>query len=167
MSTRVQQMIKVQTEALDLFRRKNQDYGDAFAKYGPIGVLLRMNDKVSRLQSISKSGITLVNDEKMRDTLIDLHNYSAMAVMLLDEGEELKYENVNEKANSDAGYSSDEDENKNVIENSSDKLTFICNYCNENALETACKNTKYLIFAMLALSCVKLYSVSSKSCSSF
>ena len=27
----------------------------------------------------------MVNDEQVRDTLIDLHNYSAMAIMLLDE----------------------------------------------------------------------------------
>jgi len=27
----------------------------------------------------------MVNDESLRDTLIDLHNYSAMAVMLMDE----------------------------------------------------------------------------------
>ena len=26
----------------------------------------------------------MVDDEKIRDTLIDLHNYSAMCVMLLD-----------------------------------------------------------------------------------
>jgi len=35
--------------------------------------------------SISKNGVTLINDEGIRDTLIDLHNYAAMAMMLLDE----------------------------------------------------------------------------------
>ena len=64
--------------------QKNKDYGDAFATYGPIGVIVRMGDKISRLQSI-KNSITMVNDEKIRDTLIDLHNYAAMAIMLLDE----------------------------------------------------------------------------------
>ena len=44
-----------------------------------------MGDKIQRLQSISKNKVALVEDEKMRDTLIDLHNYAAMAVMLLDE----------------------------------------------------------------------------------
>jgi hypothetical protein len=32
-----------------------------------------------------KNGVNLVNDETIRDTLLDLHNYSAMALMLLDE----------------------------------------------------------------------------------
>ena len=89
---RVSQMQKVHAEAIDLFTRKNRDYGDAFANYGTIGVLVRMGDKIMRLQSISKNGIQLVNDERLRDTLIDLHNYAGMAVMLLDEEEKMEQE---------------------------------------------------------------------------
>ena len=84
---RVDQMKAIQSEALELFIRKNADYGDAFAKYGVIGVLMRMEDKLQRSMSITKNGIHLVKDEGIRDTLIDLHNYSAMALMLLDEVE--------------------------------------------------------------------------------
>ena len=82
------QMKNVQNEAFDLFLRKNKDYGDAFAKYGTIGVLVRIEDKLLRLQSITKNNITLINTESLRDTLLDLHNYSAMAIMLLDENNE-------------------------------------------------------------------------------
>jgi len=82
---RVMQMAKVQSEGLELFKRKNSDYGDAFASYGVIGVLVRMGDKILRAQSITNSSISLVDSESLRDTLIDLHNYSAMAIMLLDE----------------------------------------------------------------------------------
>ena len=78
-------MSAVQAEALELFRKKNADYGDAFATYGPIGVIVRMGDKINRLVSINQNGVTLVDSESVRDTLIDLHNYAAMAVMLLDE----------------------------------------------------------------------------------
>ena len=67
------------------FTKKNKDYGDAFAQYGVIGVLMRISDKLQRSISITKSGINLVKDEKIRDTLIDLHNYAAMALMLMDE----------------------------------------------------------------------------------
>ena len=84
-SSRVTQMQLIQSEGLELFKRKNQDYGDAFAKYGVIGILVRMGDKISRLQSISAKSVSLVDTESLRDTLIDLHNYSAMAIMLLDE----------------------------------------------------------------------------------
>ena len=82
---RVEQMKKIQEEALELFTKKNIDYGDAFATYGVIGVLMRIEDKLKRSMSITKNGVNLVSDEGIRDTLIDLHNYAAMALMLLDE----------------------------------------------------------------------------------
>lgn len=82
---RIAQFTAIQSEGLELFRKKNTDYGDAFATYGPVGVLVRMGDKLARLQQINKSGIALVDTESLRDTLIDLHNYAAMAIMLIDE----------------------------------------------------------------------------------
>ena len=82
---RVEQMKKIQNDALELFTKKNIDYGDAFAKYGVIGVLMRIEDKLQRSLSITKNGVNLINDESIRDTLIDLHNYSAMALLLIDE----------------------------------------------------------------------------------
>jgi len=85
MVDRVEQMRNVQKEAIELFTKKNADYGDAFANFGTIGVLMRIQDKISRALSISKTGVVLVEDEKIRDTLIDLHNYAAMGLMLLDE----------------------------------------------------------------------------------
>ena len=84
MEERVLQMKRVHTEAIELFAKKNSDYGDAFATYGTVGVIVRMGDKISRLASITNKGVNLVEDEKLRDTLLDLHNYSAMAIMLLD-----------------------------------------------------------------------------------
>lgn len=82
---RVDQMSAVQKEAMELFKKKNADYGDSFAKYGSVGVVVRIGDKINRLSSVTNNGVTLVNNESIRDTLIDLHNYSAMAIMLLDE----------------------------------------------------------------------------------
>ena len=76
--------VKVQKEGLDLFKKKNADYGNAFATHGAVGVIIRMQDKINRLTTITKQGVA-VDTETIRDTLIDLHNYSAMAVMLLDE----------------------------------------------------------------------------------
>lgn len=82
---RVEQMIKIQSEALDMFKKKNQDYGDAFAKFGTIGILMRIEDKIQRAISVDKNKVALVNDETIKDTLIDLHNYAAMGLMLLNE----------------------------------------------------------------------------------
>jgi len=82
---RVKQLKKIQEEACNLFEKKNTDYGDAFATYGSIGILVRISDKISRAVSISNNKITLINDESLRDTAIDLHNYAAMLIMLIDE----------------------------------------------------------------------------------
>lgn len=75
----------IQAEALELFKKKNTDYGDGFKKYGPVGVLIRIGDKINRLQSITNNGIQLVETESLRDTLIDLHNYAALALICMDE----------------------------------------------------------------------------------
>ena len=80
---RIEQLREIQSDALELFTKKNADYGDAFAKFGLVGVLMRIEDKIQRALSISKSGVVLVDDEGLKDTLIDLHNYAAMALMLL------------------------------------------------------------------------------------
>jgi hypothetical protein len=80
-TNRVQQLQLIQAEALELFSRKNKDYGDAFATFGLIGVLIRIQDKINRALTIQHNQVTLV-DESIRDTLLDLHNYAAMALML-------------------------------------------------------------------------------------
>jgi hypothetical protein len=82
MTDRVKQLEAIQHTALEVFRKKNADYGDAFAKYGTTGVIMRMGDKLQRFVSVTKTGINLIESETLRDTLIDLHNYAAMALML-------------------------------------------------------------------------------------
>lgn len=82
---RPEQMKEIQKQGYELFVKKNIDYGDSFAKYGIIGVLMRIEDKIQRAMTITYNGVNLVNDEGIKDTLLDLHNYAAMALMLLDE----------------------------------------------------------------------------------
>ena len=83
----IQKYKDINQEAFELFNKKNHDYGDAFATDGIIGVLIRLGDKVQRLKHITTNSIILVNNESLRDTLLDLHNYSIMSLMLLDEKE--------------------------------------------------------------------------------
>lgn len=77
-------MKKIQAEGLALFIKKNADYGNSYKQYGLIGVLVRLQDKINRCLNITKNGIH-VQDESLRDTLIDLHNYAAMALMESDQ----------------------------------------------------------------------------------
>lgn len=84
MTTREEQLIKIQKQALELFKKKNQDYGDAFAEYGVVGVIVRIGDKIKRCMTIEQNEVHVVDEETIRDTLIDLHNYAAMALMLME-----------------------------------------------------------------------------------
>lgn len=71
-----------------LYERKNHDYGDSFGetykKLGIVSAVTRITDKVNRLQSICTKE-QKVNDESIRDTLIDLANYAIMTIIELDE----------------------------------------------------------------------------------
>ena len=81
---RVKQLEEIHKEALELFKKKNKDYGDAFADFGLLGILVRLNDKIKRAITITENSISLVEDEKIQDTLIDIHNYAAMGLMLAE-----------------------------------------------------------------------------------
>lgn len=74
-----------------VYEAKNHDYGDSFgksyAKYGIIAALVRMEDKWNRLNSLAMGEKQMVNDEGLKDTLLDLANYCVMTVMEL-EGEQ-------------------------------------------------------------------------------
>ena len=86
---RVKQLEEIQQECKEMFKKKNSDYGDAFATYGTVGVLVRIGDKLSRFSNISSKKIEInVNNETLKDTLMDLHNYSAMAIMCLNDENE-------------------------------------------------------------------------------
>lgn len=74
---------------LDLYQRKQSDYGDSagktFDEWGLVSFLVRMEDKMNRVISLTKKKENpRVADEKIEDTLIDLANYSIMALIELD-----------------------------------------------------------------------------------
>jgi hypothetical protein len=101
MGDRITQMMNIQSRALELFTKKNADYGDAFAQYGIIGLLIRIQDKIQRALTITSNNINFVEDEGISDTMIDLHNYAAMALMLMEEGKSDKYIEVDTDSEND------------------------------------------------------------------
>ena len=65
---------------------KNADYGDSvhdtFKKYGLISFLVRMEDKLNRLKSLTeKEGEVPRVNESIEDTLLDLSNYAILALI--------------------------------------------------------------------------------------
>lgn len=81
-------------ELTEIYKKKNADYGDSFYKsfkeYGIDMVRIRLGDKFNRFKTLSKGTKQKVNDESIRDTLLDLANYSIMAIMELDTKEDIK-----------------------------------------------------------------------------
>lgn len=55
-------------------------------KWGRIGVLIRVDDKLSRLQTLIESGARF-SDESVRDTCIDIANYAGLFLALGEKGE--------------------------------------------------------------------------------
>lgn len=62
---------------------KNHDYGSSvselYKKFGLISYVVRMNDKMSRINTLITKEAE-VKDEKITDTLLDLANYCLLAV---------------------------------------------------------------------------------------
>ena len=83
----VEKFKQVQNEGLQLFIKKNKDYGESYSNCGLIGILIRIQDKMNRLININNTNITLVKEESLKDTLLDLHNYAALALLLYDDDE--------------------------------------------------------------------------------
>lgn len=77
----------------EIYARKNHDYGDSFGKgyaeYGMVMAVIRLEDKLNRLKLEDKlnrlksliKAESLVKDESINDTLMDLANYVIMTVM--------------------------------------------------------------------------------------
>lgn len=73
-------------ECIDLYSKKNHDYGNSFDKgmnaIGPAYGVGRIYDKVNRLITLSKNTETAiaVTDESIEDTVKDLACYSIMTL---------------------------------------------------------------------------------------
>lgn len=88
-----QNMHDAHKELQEIFVKKNTDYGNSFEesleKHGVIAAIVRMEDKMSRLNTLSKND-ALVKDESIIDTLKDLSNYALMTAVWLEAGQEVK-----------------------------------------------------------------------------
>jgi hypothetical protein len=75
-------------ECLELLLRKHKDYGPANianAPGGPLnGLRVRMHDKLARINHLIDTGAAPSN-ESLRDSFLDLANYSVIALCVVDE----------------------------------------------------------------------------------
>lgn len=82
--TRESEIKKAAAELGDLLARKNRDYGSSFTqqyeKYGLMSALIRMDDKMRRLETL-QGGQQAKVDESISDTLLDLAGYALLAYL--------------------------------------------------------------------------------------
>jgi len=89
--TKYEKHLKICEKLNEIYINKNHDYGDSFGdtfrKLGIISAVTRITDKTNRLQSLCMKR-QRVSDESIRDTLMDLANYTIMTIIELDEEKE-------------------------------------------------------------------------------
>lgn len=70
---------------IDMVMNKNHDYGDAWQRYGIFTPLIRLNDKLLRVENLSDGKPALVAEEYIGDTLRDIIGYCSLALLWLDD----------------------------------------------------------------------------------
>lgn len=83
----ISDMWQVLDDAGNLLLSKHKDYGPTNISNAPGGALnglrVRMHDKTARINHLIDNGATPEN-ESLRDSFVDLLNYSAIAIMVLE-----------------------------------------------------------------------------------
>ena len=73
-----------------IYEKKNADYGDSFSKtfdeFGLTASAIRINDKTERFKKLIKQEAQ-VQDESIKDTLLDLANYAVLTLMEMSKRE--------------------------------------------------------------------------------
>lgn len=86
----IKEFKEVLTEMVNLYERKNKDYGNSFDKTlnedGLLVLKIRLSDKLNRFSKLIKISDEerQVKNESIRDTLIDLANYAVMGIKWMD-----------------------------------------------------------------------------------
>ena len=68
-------MVKLQQEGLEIFIEKSASYEYIYAKYGIIGIIVKLNEKIQKLADMTIS-------DDINDILFDLFNYAAFGLTL-------------------------------------------------------------------------------------
>jgi glutaredoxin 2 len=80
----------------NVYAAKNHDYGDSFSRLRqryPISILIRLADKLNRLDTLLTGNTAKVKDESIDDTLIDLANYAIMELVERQHEREVNHDN--------------------------------------------------------------------------
>ena len=90
---RIDNYKRLQADMLQTFIDKDSDYGDSFGKtfdkYGIVSAMVRMSDKLNRIDNLTNAHLHRTSDgtnmmkvdESIEDTLLDLANYAMLTYL--------------------------------------------------------------------------------------
>jgi len=78
-------LVVIAADVVDIILRKNEDYQDAWQRQGIQGTLVRIADKLCRIETLTDGRQALVAEEKLEQTLLDNIGYSFLALLWLKE----------------------------------------------------------------------------------
>ena len=85
---RATRLEEIMNNCLNLYKKKNADYGNSFAEvYKELGFesgLVQILHKVNRIKGIHNNDKAEIENESIRDSLIDLANYALMTVVEME-----------------------------------------------------------------------------------
>lgn len=74
-------------ELKKIYEAKNHDYGNSFNnscdRFGIVAAVVRMNDKIERINTLYNKESSAKVSESIVDTLLDLANYAVMTAVYL------------------------------------------------------------------------------------
>ena len=92
---KLKRLKEIHSQEEAIFAERNEKYGDSFSrtfeKRGPTVALIRLDDKLSRVDYLLSHDMMESDGESVIDTLMDLSNYANMTIMeLIGETESLE-----------------------------------------------------------------------------
>lgn len=85
-------LFKEMSDIIHLLIKKNTDYGDSFfelmKKFGLLSFVIRINDKIGRIETIVKRQKIEVKSESVEDTINDIIGYCLLLKHYLNKGYE-------------------------------------------------------------------------------
>ena len=74
-------------ELIELYKKKNKDYGNSFEQslnqYGLLPTVIRLKEKIARADNILMNNQAAIAEESIEDTLKDIANYSIITLTWL------------------------------------------------------------------------------------
>jgi len=94
-------------EIIDLLLDKNKEYKDAWQDFGLFTPLIRIREKLIRLETLIDGRPTLVCDENVMAELMDVIGYGLLAMLWIEgQGDEITFQQMIEQLRQDARQSS-------------------------------------------------------------